>query len=181
MIINHLQQNFPVDGRNAVVFLYCDYQTKHSVIQLLEALLKQLAQHHLTSDVVDSLAEHKEKKTHPAVDELLLMLQAEIKTYQSFFIVVDALDECSDKIRADFIRKLQALAANVIVTSRNLADIAKAFEQEAHLEITGKNEDIRTYTRDTIYNNETLYRLVNKAPPLWTVIAEKVVAKAGGM
>jgi hypothetical protein len=181
LVINHLQQNFSLNSNNAVVFLYCDYQTEYSVIQLLEAILKQLAQHHLTSDVLDSLAKHKEKKSHPTVDELMVILQSEIKTYHHFFVVVDALDECSDRIRLDFVKRLQALSASIIITSQNLADISKAFKQEAHLEIIGKSEDMRAYIKDTIYNNETIYRLVNKAPPLWHVIAEKVVETAGGM
>ncbi|KAH7110219.1 hypothetical protein B0J13DRAFT_662220 [Dactylonectria estremocensis] len=120
---------------------------------LLANILKQLAQNRpsLPESVESLYKAHKSKGTRPLLDELSSTLQSVCNIYSRVLIVVDPLDEfqTSNGQRALFlseIKKLQAVSGvNIFVTSRDLPDIRRNFEDSIELPVSAVDEDIRMY------------------------------------
>jgi hypothetical protein len=185
--INHLQELFKAHDDAAVVFIYCNYKMHYNVLQLLEALLKQLAFYHLTSGSIELLQKkHKERGCRPSLDTLTKLLETEIQTYSRIFIVVDALDECfPEHVQEGFLAKLRSLTvdstAKLMVTSRYIPSIELAIHADIRLEIIAMESDIISHVEARILENSMLKRLVTKPPSLEEKVVGTVVEKAQGM
>jgi NAD-specific glutamate dehydrogenase len=187
IVINHLRDLFKADENTAVVYIYCSYKAQYTVIQLLEALLKQLAFRRLTTNSVDLLQkEYMGRSCRPSLDTLTAVLKTEIETYSCVFIVMDALDECfPEQVQVDLLETIQSLIitphAKLLVTSRHIPSIKSAIHADIMLEIMAMERDVRSHVEARIYNNNTLKRLVTKAPSMEEKVVRTVVDKAQGM
>jgi hypothetical protein len=185
--INHLQKLFKMDDDATVIFFYCNYKVQNSVAQLLEALLKQLAFHRLTSTSMELLQkERKERGRRPSLKMLMSILEAEIQTYLRVFIVVDALDECfPEQVREELLENLHSIMANstakLMVTSRDIPSIGSAIRADIELEIIAMESDIKSHVQARLMKNAMLKRLVTRPPSLEEKVVETVVEKARGM
>ncbi|KAF8226373.1 hypothetical protein L208DRAFT_1051913, partial [Tricholoma matsutake] len=123
-IIQHLEETFGDKQDTIVLFIYCNYKKQYSVQELMAALLRQLALHNLTYDSQALLNRLKNKQHHPSLGQLRTLLQNEVDAYSRVFMVIDALDECSDVVQKDFMEKIQSLTSvKLLVTSRLIDSI----------------------------------------------------------
>ncbi|KAJ7584530.1 hypothetical protein C8J56DRAFT_829768, partial [Mycena floridula] len=87
-----------------VLYIYCDYthQSDQTSTQLLGSMLKQLVQHcpSISDHLVILHNNHLSQKTFPGVAELFTALQTETSFHEHVYIIVDALDECSEENQA---------------------------------------------------------------------------------
>jgi len=169
------------------VFIYCNYKVQHGVLQLLEALLKQLAFHRLTSNSIELL---REKRTEwgrgTLLDTVTTILETEIKTYSRVVIVVDALDECfPEQVQRDLLEKLRSLTINspakLMVTSRDIPSIQRTICADIELEIVAMECDIKSHVKARIFKDNMLKRLITKPPSMEDNVVRTVVEKARGM
>ena len=127
---------------------------------------------------------HTFKQTHPTLAEHLKLLQLEIRRFSKVFIVVDALDECSenDGIRGFFpeVRKL-LLSIHLLVTSRHIANIEREFERAIRSGARASDEDIKNYLMRQIEGQPQLLRHIKVDPTLQNAILNTIVQKANGM
>ena len=187
IVVDSLQDTF--DGENvAITCIYFNYkeQTTQTVSELVASLLKQLVQDRpATSDHIKKFYKdhHEARKIRPKLVDLIKALQSEIGMYTRVFIIVDALDECLDSTREQFITMLQSLARNVnlIVTARPLPTIEQQFLGVNRLEIQANIDDVRKYIKDRIPRERRLARLINNDWALQEGIVNEVVTKANGM
>jgi hypothetical protein len=170
-----------------VAYLYCDYksQTDQSATSLLAALLKQLLQAQpLIPEKIELLhAQHKERGTKPSLDELFSGLHLVAGDCSRTYIVVDALDECSDgggrtKLLGA-LRDLQ-IQTNVclMVTSRFIPDIESDFKSDPHLEIRASDADLKRFVAAQIYR---LPKCIQRDAELQSLLESKIVEAADGM
>jgi hypothetical protein len=158
-----------------------------TVFNLIASLLKQLVQDHSAAyDRVKSLYEyHHDRRTRPTLNGIQQALQSEIGTFTKVFIIVDALDECSetDGTRATLVAALRSLATTVklLVTSRDLASISRDFHEAKRLEIHATNHDVRTYIERRISQVPRLAIHVDGNSMMRKEIVKKVTANARGM
>lgn len=155
MVVDELCKRFENDGSVGIAYLYCNYRRQHeqSVEDLFASLLKQLTQEQpsIPSDVKTLYDRHKDKRTRPSLDEILVTLQTMATEYSRVFIIADALDECqiSNGCRQRFLSGLFNLqakcGANLFATSRPISSIVKEFEGGSKLEIRASEEDVRKY------------------------------------
>jgi hypothetical protein len=170
------------DGSIGVAFIYCNYkeQTLQTVTHLIASLLKQLVQDcPVISDNVKSFyRSHQDRGTYPTLDEFTKALAAEVKTYAKIFIVVDALDECteSNRSRIKLLKALRSLPGrvNLMVTSRNLASIEEQFPNARRLHIYASDNDVANYVQSQLVDYPSLVNLRD-------AITKKVVDNAKGM
>ena len=187
LVINHFQELFWTDGNAAVVFIYCNYKAQHTILQLMGALLKQLALHRLSPGSIEILQrDHKEKERRPSLETLITLLETEFKTYSRVFIVIDALDEhFPDEDRMVLLEKLRVLTvvspAKLMVTSRDILSIDRAIRADIQLETQATESDIRSYIDGRILKNTMLKRLVTKLPSIGEKVVGLVVERAQGM
>jgi hypothetical protein len=152
----------------------------------MEVLLRQLAVHGLTSDTLAFLKGQRDK-LHPfSLGKLMALLQTEVKTYSSVFIVIDALDECSDGVQKELMGKIQSLTSvKLLVTSRPILSIEHNLCADAKLEITAKDSDINAYLENKLSSPhaDMLRRLISKPSSLISKedIMNRVAMKAQGM
>ena len=65
---------------------------------------------------------HREQNTPPSLDEVTSALSSTVETLEEVFLVVDALDECSEEVRWGLVERLKSLqpGLRLLITSRYL-------------------------------------------------------------
>ena len=185
IIINYLEQTFKENA--AIAYIYCNYKEQNqTVINLIASLLQQLVQGQsvVSDDIIAAYKRHSHKQTRPSLAEYSELLQSEVRRFSKVFIVIDALDECSEGggIRG-FLPEIRKLPSNMhlLVTSRYITDIEDEFEKVARLEIRASNEDVKSYVEARIEEQPQLVCHVRADPTLRSAIVDTIVQKAGGM
>ncbi|KAJ7577169.1 hypothetical protein C8J56DRAFT_1171043 [Mycena floridula] len=173
LIIDHLR--LTKSSNVAVISIYCDYnqQSDQTPTQL----------DHL-------LSLHKtcmSQKRHPTIPELMDALRREIQSYSSVYIVVDALDECSNRTQ-DFLIStkpdggLHSLSdtVQILITSRNIFSIAQALDGQTCLVIEAQEQDLHTYLKARIMEDKELKCLIKNDTAFETEIINQITLKAAG-
>jgi ankyrin repeat domain-containing protein 50 len=144
----------------------------------MASLLKQLVQDcPVISDNVKSFYHsHKKQSTYPTLDQFTTALLVEVKTYAKVFIVVDALDECTetDRSRIKLLRALRSLPVNLMVTSRDIPSIEEQFPDAQRLHIRASDHDVKHYVQSQLVDYPSLANLRD-------IIIKNVVDNAKGM
>ena len=190
IVVDHLFKRFRDDPGIGIAFLYCDFrrQEKQQPINLFLSLLKQFSQRHtLFPECVTRLyKDHERNRTRPSFDEISNALYSVIANCSRAFIIIDALDECSDtnSVLSQFMEELFSLqvktGSSVFATSRPILGIPKDFERRGSsiLEIRARDEDMRRYLDGHINQISTFVR---EAPGLEGKIKSAIVKAADGM
>jgi hypothetical protein len=187
--VNHLHKLFKNETEIGIACIYCNYKEKvaQTPVNLVASLLRQLVQEHspLSNDVKDLYGECIKRGTRPALSEISRILQSEITKYSKVFVVLDALDECSesDRTRELFLTQIRRLVPNIslLVTSRDIANIEREFHEAARLEIRASDEDIRSYLKSRIEGQSQLAPYIKKDATLQDTILDTIVRKANRM
>lgn len=169
-----------------VAYVYCIFQRQNEqkADDLLASVLKQLAQgqYPLPENVKSLYDGYKDRQPRPSFDQISSTLQSVATSYSRIFIVIDALDECSDGCRAGLLSeifKLQAkTGANIFATSRSIPNISKEFEGSASLQIHANEGDIMTYIDGHM---SQLQPCVQDDSGLQEMVKSKISTSVGGM
>jgi Cdc6-like AAA superfamily ATPase len=154
VVIKHLkdaQRDKEPAAKAGIACLYCEYerqkdQTPHS---LFAAVLRQLADQSIPfpKSVEELYKLHGTAKTHHGFDEVSLILTETVQKFSQVFLVVDALDECSEKSCRELLSNLQDLqkktGMKLLATSRHAVDFRRNFEECAMLEIKANESDVK--------------------------------------
>ena len=154
IVIDHLWNKVRTDDIG-VAYIYCDYlkYREQTPVHLVGSLLKQLAeQRNPVSESLESYYNrHRSSNTDPDPKSAFEILKAECDIWSRTFIIVDALDECSEKdaTRQRLVEGLLSLQGskriNILVTSRPISSILCDFEVWERLGIRANSADIQDY------------------------------------
>lgn len=179
IIAEYLKDQHRSQDDVGVACVYCNFgdQSTQTPINLIAGIWRQLAQRQ------NSLPEYvKELYTshhRPTLVEIAKILRSEINRHSKVFVLVDALDECSEENghRKNFHAELQALPSNVhiLVTSRDLDTIARWNKDSKKLEIKARTEDIQAYVQRRILEEDRLLHHTQKDPNLEEAIVKGVI------
>lgn len=170
-----------------LAYIYLDYKesAKQTPAKLLGSLLRQLAASGLPLpiNIAASYEAHRAGSTLPSFGECTELLCKIVSDYSKVFIVVDALDECSESSRNMLLKALRLLQphACILLTSRQLPSIERQLGEATRLEIKAKSDDIEHYLHDRISESEMIKSFVAKDPRLCSNIVSTIAAKAEGM
>ncbi len=153
IVVDTLHRRFagPTVG---IAVLYCNYKMREeqNARTFLAGLLGQLLKReHTESPHTQSLVEKcKKAKTRPTFDELAVILQLALKTYETVFIVIDALDECRStewQQLTSQLRKLQVQlpSLRLMVTTRPQLVLGAEFQDVVRVDIRAHEADLRRY------------------------------------
>ena len=153
IVINDLLGRFDEDPDVGVAYMYCNYKrrTEQTIENLLATLLKQLIQKKpsLYTEVRGLYLKHRQKGTRPSLDELRTTLNGMIGKLTRVFLLIDALDECTDLDRSRLLRETFSLQAHgtlsVFATSRCVPEVMSEFEGKSSIEIRATSDDVRRY------------------------------------
>jgi hypothetical protein len=181
--VDHLQK-ISLGGNVATTCIYCNYKeaASQTAIDLVSSLLRQLAQSRPTisenvSKLYDTHQDHR-----PTLRDFEEALRIEIRSYSKVFVIVDALDECTnDGTRTALLATLKNLSINLMITSRYSVTIEEKFDGVKRLDIVARDNDVRRYIETRIDHEDLLARHVKANPSLKNEIINKVVDSAKGM
>jgi hypothetical protein len=179
-----------VESDTAVSYFYFDFNDveKQSSGKAVRSLLFQFAQQ--SFDGVRSLEQLYQRcgsgQQQPTEETIHSLLQEVMKSIKSKYIILDALDECTD--REDlltFICDLTDSEVNglrVMATSRRERDIEEQLREAADYNINIQSavvdEDIRIYIRDRLATDNKLKKLPQS---IHEEIISVMMKKANGM
>lgn len=169
-----------------LIYFYCDLgdPTKQNSVNLYGSLIAQLIEQETEiPDEVDALYS-KCNKRPAALEHLKNVFSGLIRNLSKVFIIIDGLDECTD--RANVLDGLLELKnrpngnTNVLVTSRNDPTTRLALSSVPNLTMEAKNvgADIELYVKGEIERRVKLRRL---KPEMKAEIATRLVDGANGM
>lgn len=189
IVVDYLKRSFQQRQDVAVTYIYCSYkeQEEQTCGSLVASLLQQLAQNRgtISNDVASLYRSHTRQQTRPTLQEYSKLLQSEICYFSTSFIVVDALDECSEinGTRSRFLAEIRKLPSNVrlLITSRYISAIESEFERTTCVEIRASDEDVARYIQGRIQREPRLARHIRADPGLQKTIIDNIVQRAKGM
>lgn len=175
----------PVFGVAAV---YCTYanRSEETLEQLLGCLVSQLIRR---KDGIPEIARQAYNNRHvdgqPDTSLLLRILGGLIAGFHRTYIVVDALDECSQdgKVARNLVRILAALGGEVqlLFASRFVTEFDFLVGRASRLEIAARNNDVRLFLNAAIDKDDGLLKLCNQTDSLREDIVNKITKNSGGM
>ena len=125
-MVNYLYEKFK-NQNTPVICLYLDYKESRAqnLKNLLGSLLKQLIHPDNTTSIPPKLRElfrkPRGRKVEPRLEDIWEFLEAQMNTHRRVYLIVDALDQCSFRLRLlAEIRKLKVKNLSVMTTSRQI-------------------------------------------------------------
>ena len=184
IIIDHLQSEYKNENV-AVTCLFCNYRdgAAQTAEIFMANLVKQIAQQKRTTST-ELTARYKERERgRPTFTELATLFSQEIGHFSKVFVVIDALDETSERedIRRLVLSELQTLPVNLLVTSRYEKSIEQRFGKAERLDIWATAADVQTYVKARIPSEHLLARHIQADPTLEETIVNKIVEKSQGV
>lgn len=174
------------DSAHGVAYVFCNYKTREEqdTSTMLAALLKQLVQARpsIAGSVEQLHKQYTDRGTRPSLDEVFSCLQDVLAHYSAIYIVIDALDECRDGVRGQFLAKLRDLQAGrdirLMTTSRFMPEILDAFEGALRLEVLASEEDVKRFVAGQTYR---LPRCIQRDDTLQSMVQDQIVKAVDGM
>ncbi|KAL8793896.1 MAG: hypothetical protein Q9195_003515 [Heterodermia aff. obscurata] len=191
LVIEHLVCKY---GDRRVAYFYFDFKdvTKQDVLGFLSSLVLQIAGYldALPGVLVDLFRRHSardpDRPSIPSTFELLEVIVAVLDVRPTFYIVVDALDECRERplLLATVTSLKERLSPNckILLTSRWELDIQRVISKLEIRDLEARahrvDNDISLYVRSVLESDERLsrHRQDTKA-----IILEKLSEGAHGM
>lgn len=141
------------DDNVGVAWIFYNYrfQASQGPSALLSALLKQLVHKRPQFIPIVKKLYKSRNESGSRLEELYLALCKVLTSLERTYIVVDALDECSDQYgaRTKLIEHLQALQkvakVHLLYTSRPVPEVVSSIPADTILRIHTRDEDVRLY------------------------------------
>jgi hypothetical protein len=183
--IDHLL-NTMQHSTHGVAYVYCNYKAKkeQDVCTMLTAIMKQLVFGRPSAiEHIDRLHQkHADRGTKPSLNEITNALRDVLAQYPYVYVVIDALDECQNATRHQFLAKLRDLQAGrdvrLMVTARFIPDIEDAFGAALKLEVRASREDVKRFIAGQTYRLPTC---IQRSAALQDMVQEKILNAVDGM
>ena len=185
IVADHLIASF-AGGDSIMLSAYHDYQDSQNqqTNKMLAALLKQAVQLNPgVNELMKNMYHELSKGRSPSVDSLFEALVSILQGYSQTFIVLDALDECSDhNSRQKYLQLLMNLRTRcfnvrLFLTSRpgpSIEDIVC----EGYIQIRAANDDIARFVDDRL---ASISGQMQDCEDLWERVKQELIVSADGM
>ena len=178
----------PHSDNIGIAYLFCSYkaQVDQTAPNLLAAVLKQLIQGRpdIATPVMHMHDRYLKEGAKPSLDELTQALLFVCSSLSVVYIVVDALDECTntDGVRRQLIDKMCNLQASrnvrLLFTSRFIPEVTQYFQSQPQLEVRANKEDVRLFIAGQI---PRLPNCIQRDEELKNAIQTNIAEAADGM
>jgi hypothetical protein len=192
-IVEDVSRDCECDAGKAIGYYYFSFSTldEQPPELMVKSLISQISEKcvKIPGSLESVLSSDPTGQRHPPLHKLLEILHAILKELPASYIILDALDECTDREGLlDIIIKMRRWELenlHMLVLSRDELDIRHSIEHIASeadiLCLQGKlvNEDIRQYVRYRLIHDKKLKRWHQR--DIQEEIETHVMEKAGGM
>jgi ankyrin repeat domain-containing protein 50 len=186
--VDHLVSQCLAQKTVGIVHIYFRYndEKQQTVAEMAESILQQLIQRRGTIDPdIKAMHEnHTAKKIRPTAKTLINLIESQVEKLERVFMVIDALDECPESKRREFLRELNRLPSkiNLFLTSRDDTKISPLVAQEVI--IRASDDDAHRYVESCLEEENDNPRLgyhLQVEPLLREGIIKKVTQRADRM
>ena len=187
-IIEHVKSLCTNDSVNRYAYFYFDFSDtqKQSVTGMLRSIVAQLSVPELPTEVEELYKKCNHGHQQPDQENLITTLISLLKNLHPTYLIMDALDECSErKVLLKVIRRIiqtQSTHVNVLVTSREEQDIKEGMQgvisNIISLECDGLDADIERHIQKCLENDMDWQ---NCGPNIRQEIQDALVKGAHGM
>lgn len=183
MVVDFLRTLHVKQESVGVTAIYCNFKERdlQSPENLLAGCCAQLCQRRLPETLTSLHRIHQVQKTRPGWKEIAGIFEDLIRSHETVYMVVDALDECSENVRNILLARFKSLSSNVrlLVTSRHIGEITQHFD--AFREIRASPSDLGKYILSRISDDPRLAGYVRNHTSLRQDICDGIVSKADSM
>ena len=162
MIVEALKSDVSSDATRGIAFYYCDY--KDSATQYVPGILRSLIKHAAVqneqsfdnlTEFIDLHRQEENLRSPPDLPQLQNLFLRMTSHYETFYLVIDALDEYTDTNRYQLLNVLNEIrerspGLRIICTSREEADIKTALEQYSKVRVRAEASDLEIYVASEI-------------------------------
>ncbi|KAL8691378.1 MAG: hypothetical protein Q9224_004193 [Gallowayella concinna] len=188
VVVDTLRNEFAHDASKGIAAVYCNFKEREmqNPQNLLAGACAQLIQGsmHPLPDALTSLHKlHNTSGTKPSWEEVNQIFDVVVRSHGTVFVVIDALDECSEPVREVIIPRLKCLPDNVrvLITTRPIGKITGRFPNSPKIGIRATDADLTRYIISRIANSARLSDLLRGRSTLGKEICSRVIMKADGM
>lgn len=185
--IDYLETRFPKTNIG-IAYVYFNYKEggTQTLLNVVSSLVAQLLPQ--TPGSSNIIQKHSgDRKQVRQISRICDMLWSCISFFKEAFCIIDALDDCDERLRAELLAILRRAPENfrLFCTSRPLTVIADMFPKALRLHIRATDADIETYVRARI--KITLEHKLLKSLPADSQaeyierIVSRIIEKARGM
>ncbi|KAL9013992.1 MAG: hypothetical protein Q9173_001334, partial [Seirophora scorigena] len=132
IIVDHLRTLHKNDSLTGIAAVYCKFKERElqgpeSLLAGCCAQLLQTSPEPLSDILVNAYNTHDTKKTRPSWKDMVEIFKACTTTFNTVFLIADALDECSKAVRDVLLTYFNVLPSNVrlAVTTRHIDEITR--------------------------------------------------------
>ncbi|PYH90696.1 purine and uridine phosphorylase [Aspergillus ellipticus CBS 707.79] len=187
IVINYLQKTFATKAHVGIAYIFCDYREKsnQNVTSILAAILKQLVQSIETvpENLNTLYAALQATKSSPQRDEVIEVLELVVSSFSRVYLVIDALDECSESdgtrnaVISHILNLQETCNMNLFATSRFIPDITARLEKFSTVEVRASDGDVARYAKGRIHE----FNCVRKSPALSELVVSSITETSDGM
>jgi len=166
--------------------VYIKYNDPQQTLEnIIGSILSQLIQEleAIPTALSKLFEQHLKQNTSPSLQELIDVLTDVLKSFKRTYVIVDALDECTEEMRWDLMEILRSeeLGVQLLLTSRFLNNIEEELKVAKRLEIKANKTDLELYIDRHVLRNRNLRKIVENSPSIREDVKSAVVATAADM
>ena len=188
-VVHHLQTTKMPGSTPLVAWIYCDYNDKasQSVSRFLGSLLRQILDcvPNVPDSVHDLYYKHGKGQSPMTLAETISTIQDVLKSRPRSFLIIDALDECTElhDTRESLVKELIALTPTVslLATSRPIVSIERLFDGDPKIRLSPDRADVEKYVEQRLASENKLKRILQADEALGQLIKDTLVDKSDGM
>lgn len=139
----------------------------------------------LPSEVATLYSQHEKYNTRPTLTQIADILGKLVSTFESFHVIIDALDECaeSNEEALRFVTAVSSLGSSVKImcTSRSSSRFDGYFSEASIIKISAHRDDISTFLDAYMREQHILSKHVRKDPTLKDDIIKTIIQESQGM
>ncbi|KLU88296.1 hypothetical protein MAPG_07283 [Magnaporthiopsis poae ATCC 64411] len=174
-------------SRVAVAFVYCEHSdpTSRSEVGVLSSITRQLVEQcaHMPSEIRAFRDRYAGGVIRPTVEERIGLVRLLAQRFDRTYILIDALDECTEKDQSNILRYTSTLERDIrlLITSRPVLDLQDTFSSLCRIDITAHESDIRVYLESEIDTDKRMRHFTTIDQNLRADIIRSLQVMADGM
>jgi hypothetical protein len=154
---------------------------------LISSLVRQLvtARGKLSNQLLSLKRKHEANGSRPTLEEWGDIMRDEVRDLSRVFLVIDALDECteSDGTRSDVMGTVRALksSAHVLIMSRLLSMVEAEIGDAILADVQAPKDEVYRYLESRITTERRLLGLLRNDPVLKDMVLRTITENTQGM
>lgn len=169
-----------------IAYIYCDYADRNdqTTEMIIASFAKQLSirKSSISGQIQKLYKECHHGRIRPDLVRLTETLRNLCKEFKQVFFVLDALDECVDKVRNSLLDQLEKVdhpMVRLFLTSRpHLLDMDERYRKYPQIPITAKSQDIRQFLLKKIEEDALLSRKMGNKESFKDEVIDTITSKA---